>query len=105
MNNIIKGEVMDKKKYPVRGVVFEGVVIRQKTPKTCVVKRSIVNYIKKYERSLVNTKKYAVHVPDGIKVSIGDLVRVGETRKISKTKSFVVMSVVKKKAYVEITQA
>ena len=91
--------------YPIRGVVFEGIVIRQKTPKTCVVKREIVSYIKKYERSLVKSAKYAVHVPENMKVEVGDLVRVGETRKISKTKNFVIMSIVKKKAFTEITQA
>ena len=85
-----------EKNYPVRGVVFEGVVIRQKTSKTIVVKRSIVQYIQKYERSLIKTAKYAVHVPDNITVEVGDLVLVGETRKISKTKNFVLMKVLKK---------
>jgi len=94
-----------KKKYPVRGVVFEGIVIRQKTPKTCVVRRKIVSYIPKYERSLIKSKKYAVHIPENMNVGVGDLVRIGESRKISKTKNFVIMSIVKKKAYVEITQA
>ena len=85
-----------EKKYTVRGVVFEGVVIRQKTSKTIVVKRSIVQYIQKYERSLIKTAKYAVHVPDNITVEVGDLVLVGETRKISKTKNFVLMKVLKR---------
>jgi ribosomal protein S17 len=85
-----------EKKYPVRGVVFEGVVVRQKTPMTCVVKRTIVSYIPKYERSLVKTAKYAVHIPENMKVEVGDLVLVGETRKISKTKNFVIMKTLKK---------
>ncbi len=85
-----------EKSYPVRGVVFEGTVIRQKTPMTCVVKRSIVSYIPKYERSLVKTAKYAVHVPTTMKVEVGDLVLVGETRKISKTKNFILIKVLKK---------
>ncbi|PIU22331.1 MAG: 30S ribosomal protein S17 [Candidatus Diapherotrites archaeon CG08_land_8_20_14_0_20_30_16] len=85
-----------EKNYTVRGVVFEGVVIRQKTSKTIVVKRSIVQYIQKYERSLIKTAKYAVHVPDNITVEVGDLVLVGETRKISKTKNFVLMKVLKR---------
>jgi len=92
---MILGEAMEKK-YPVRGVVFEGIVIRQKTPKTIVVKRDIVHYIPKYERSLVKTAKYAVHLPEGMSVDVGDLVLVGETRKISKTKNFVLMKVLKK---------
>ena len=78
--------------YPVRGIVFEGEVVRQKTPKTIVVKRNIVTYIKKYERNLLKTKKYAVHLPEDVKVNVGDKVLVGETRKISKTKNFVVIN-------------
>jgi small subunit ribosomal protein S17 len=85
-----------EKKYPVRGVVFEGIVIKQKTPMTCVVKRSIVSYIPKYERSLIKTAKYAVHIPENMKAEVGDLVLVGETRKISKTKNFVITKLLKK---------
>jgi small subunit ribosomal protein S17 len=77
--------------YPIRGIVFEGEVVRQKTPKTIVVKRNIVTYIKKYERNLLKTKKYAVHLPENMTVKVGDKVLVGETRKISKTKNLVVI--------------
>ncbi len=83
--------------YPIRGTVFEATVIRQKTPKTVVVKRDIVKYIPKFERNLIKTAKYAVHLPEEISVNVGDLVMVGETRKISKTKNFVIMSKVEKK--------
>jgi small subunit ribosomal protein S17 len=97
---LVFGDHMESK-YPVRGVVFEGIVVKQKTPMTCVVKRQIVSYIAKYERSLVKTAKYAVHIPENMKVEVGDLVLVGETRKISKTKNFIVMKILKKKVLKE----
>ena len=48
-------------------------------------------YISKYERYLVVRKVYPVHVPDEIDVAVGDLVLCGETRKLSKTKSKVIV--------------
>lgn len=85
--------MVNDKVYPVRGVVFQAVVVRQKTPKTAVVEREIVEKVPKFERRLIKRVRTIVHVPDGINVSVGDSVQVGETRKISKTKNFVIMSV------------
>lgn len=82
--------------YLVKGNVFRGIVIRQKSPKTAVVEREIVSYVPKYERYAKKKSKLAVHVPDDIKVSVGDDVKIGETRKISKTKNFIIMEVMKK---------
>ncbi len=82
--------------YSIRGNVFVGTVIRQKTPKTAVVEREITTYVPKYQRYSVSRSRLAVHVPEGINVVAGDTVKIGETRKISKTKSFVIMEVVKK---------
>ena len=47
----------------------------------------------KYKKT--RSKIYA-HIPDGISVNEGDRVSVGETRKISKTKSFVVLKVLER---------
>lgn len=87
-----------EKKYSVRGVVLRGVVIRQKTPKTAVVERKVMKKIPKYERSLAGLTRHVVHIPEGISVNVGDLVEIGETRKISKTKNFIILSVLKKEA-------
>jgi len=82
--------------YLVRGNVFVCKVIRQKSPKTAVVERTLTTYVPKYERYSKKTSKLSVHVPDGMTVRAGDMVKIGETRKISKTKSFVVIEVVNK---------
>ena len=82
--------------YIVRGNVFTAKVIRQKSPKTAVVERELVTYVPKYERYAKKRSRLAVHIPDNMKVSVGDLVKIGETRKISKTKSFIIMEILKK---------
>ncbi len=88
--------VKNKNILPVRGNVFEGTVISAKAPKTVTVVRNSVHFVSKYERYKKSRSKLKAHVPDGITVGEGDVVRCGETRKISKTKSFVVMEVVQK---------
>lgn len=82
--------------FSVRGNVFEGVVTSAKAPKTVTVVRETVQFVSKYERYQKSRSKIAAHVPDGVVVKEGDVVRIGETRKISKTKSFVVLAVLKK---------
>lgn len=80
----------------VRGNVFTGKVISAKPTKTVVVEREIVHYVPKYERyKKVRSKVYA-HNPLCMNASEGDIVRIGETRKLSKTKAFVVMNIEKK---------
>jgi len=82
--------------YTVKGAVFTGKIVRHKSPKTAVVERELVIYVPKYERYSKRKVKIAVHVPDDIKINIGDTVKIGETRKISKTKNFIIMEVLKK---------
>lgn len=82
--------------YAVRGNVFEGKVTSAKAQKTVSVERIILHYIPKYERYLKVKSKIKAHNPININAKEGDIVKVGETRKISKTKSFIVMEIVKK---------
>lgn len=82
-------------KYIPRGLFLVGKVIRMKSNKTAVVEREIVHFVKKYERYKKVKSRIAVHVPDDIKVEVGDIVKIGETRKISKTKSFIIVSKLK----------
>jgi len=79
----------------VRGNMFEGIVIRAKAPKTIIMERYLMQYVRKYERYRKVRSRITAHKPDCISVAIGDKVRIGETRKLSKTKSFVVMEVLK----------
>ena len=77
----------------VRGNILEGIVISNKAMKTITVKRIITHYVPKYERYKKVVSKLKAHVPDGMVVKEGDKVRIGETRKISKTKNFVLLEV------------
>ncbi|MBS3062086.1 MAG: 30S ribosomal protein S17 [Candidatus Diapherotrites archaeon] len=90
--------VKNKNSLPVRGNVFDGRVISAKAPKTVTVLRDTVHYVSKYERYKKSRSKVKAHVPDNFAVNEGDVVRIGETRKISKTKNFVVMQILQKAA-------
>lgn len=79
----------------VRGNMLEGIVIRAKAPKTVIVERYLMQYVRKYERYKRVRSRITAHKPDCIPLAVGDKVRIGETRKLSKTKSFVVVEVIK----------
>jgi len=79
----------------VRGQTFVGRVVRYRMQKSAIVEWSRIVKIPKYERAFKTKSRVVVHVPECIKVREGDLVRIGETRKISKTKSFVILEVLK----------
>ena len=78
----------------VRGNVFAGKVVSAKTPKTVGVERELIHYIPKYERYRKIKSRVFAYCPECISVKTGDMVRIGETRKLSKTKSFVVIEVI-----------
>ena len=82
---------MVEKNLSIRGKLIEGKVLKLKAKKTAQIEVKTTKYIPKYERYLVNRNRYSVHVPDEISLVVGDNVLCGETRKISKTKSFVVI--------------
>jgi len=75
----------------VRGKLLEGTVFRKKSAKTAYIKMEEKKFIPKYERYLTVSHKKAVHCPECMDISVGDVVLCGETKKISKTKSFVIM--------------
>jgi small subunit ribosomal protein S17 len=80
-------------KIKVRGNIFTGKVISAKPQKTVTVERIITKKIPKYERYKKIKSKIYAHNPECINAQEGDIVRIGETRKLSKTKSFVVLGV------------
>lgn len=82
-------------KIKIRGIILEGVVVSDKMNKTVVVERRMLQYIPKYERYARVRSRIVAHVPECMDVKVGDKVVIGETRKISKTKNFVVMKVEK----------
>lgn len=85
----------------IRGKTIEGVVIKKKATKTAVIQMEKIKYIRKYERYMKKTVKLPVHCPECMDINIGDVVQVGETRKISKTKSFVILKKVGQVSHLE----
>lgn len=86
----------NRKRISVRGRVFTGTVLSNAMQKTAVVEWQRIRPIKKYERYEIRRTKIKAHNPESINAQVGDKVRVGETRKLSKTKSFIIMEVLSK---------
>ena len=82
-------------KLPVRGQVFDGVVVSDKMTDTVVVLREFEKKVPKYERYEKRRSKVHAHNPPCLKAKAGDAVKIAECRPLSKTKSFVVVEVVR----------
>ncbi|MFX1375039.1 MAG: 30S ribosomal protein S17 [Promethearchaeota archaeon] len=78
----------------IRGKITQGVVVSKKSKNTVVIRRDYVQFVRKYQRYERRNTRLACHLPDCLtqEIMLGDLVRVGESRKISKTKAFIVLS-------------
>ncbi len=81
----------------VRGRSFVGKVMSTKRQKTCTVQWERSIDVPKYERQERRKTKISVHNPPCINAREGDEVKLYETRPISKTKSFVIVEVIKSK--------
>lgn len=79
----------------VRGRVLEGTVVSTRMRKSVVVRLEYTKYNKKYERYARMSSKITAHSTPCLPVKVGDLVRIAECRPLSKTKSFVVVEIVK----------
>lgn len=75
----------------VRGQLLGGNVVSDKMDRTVVVERKHAEKIPKYERYERRSSKLHAHNPPCIDAHEGDRVRIGECRKLSKQKSFVVL--------------
>ncbi len=78
---------------PVRGRVLEGIVRSAKPRNTAIVEWSYNRYITKYERYAKNKSRVNAHNPTCIHAKEGDKVVIAECRPLSKTKSFVIVSI------------
>ncbi|MFX1346364.1 MAG: 30S ribosomal protein S17 [Promethearchaeota archaeon] len=78
----------------IRGKITQGIVVSKKSKNTVVIRRDYVQFVKKYQRYERRNTRLACHLPECLthEIEIGDLVRVGESRKISKTKAFIVLN-------------
>lgn len=85
------------KRLKIRGRTFEGNVIR-KFPGRVTIEFNKVFYIRKYERYEKRKTKIHARLPDCMKdsIEIGNRIKIGETRPISKTIHFVVIGKVGK---------
>ena len=86
----------------VRGKIFRGIVVSDKMDKTVTVVIPMLIKVPKYERYIRKRIKIKAHNPPCINARVGDIVVIGETRKISKTKAFVVLAKVGKAPISEI---
>ena len=73
----------------------EGVVVSDKMDNTVVVMREFEKRATKYERFEKRQSKIHAHNPPCIEAKAGDRVRIAECRPLSKTKSYVVVEVVR----------
>ncbi len=79
-----------------RGMQFEGKVVSASAKKTAIIEVDYTKYVYKYERSLRKRSRIPAHNPECMNVKVDDLVNIAETRRLSKTKSFVVTGIIKK---------
>jgi len=77
---------------PVRGRIFKGKIISDKSKNSVVVAWDYFNFISKYERYERKKTRILAHKPSCVKAEVGDTVTVAECRPISKKKSFVVLA-------------
>jgi len=74
-----------------------GIVVSDKMKDTRIVAVNDRVIHKQYKKVITRTKRYAVH-DSTCDSSIGDQVRIRETKPISKTKKWVLISVLRKSA-------
>jgi small subunit ribosomal protein S17 len=77
---------------PVRGQIFDGVVVSAGMDKSAVIRRERMVFVPKYERFMKRTSRMSVHSPPCIGAAVGDEVTVMECRPLSKTIAFTIVS-------------
>jgi len=80
---------------PVRGTILSGIVVSDKMDKTVVVERTYVKKNAKYERYEKRKTKVHAHNPPCMNATGGAKVTISECRPLSKTKSYVIIEVLK----------
>lgn len=74
----------------IRGRVFRGTVVSAKGMNTAIVQWNYYSFVPKYERYERRNTKIAAHNPKCISARAGDIVSIGECRRLSKSKAFVI---------------
>ena len=79
-----------------RGHVRSGIVVSDRSKKTVIVEWDTLDSFPKYRRFARSKSRLPVHNPESIGAKLGDEVEVAECRKISKTKSWIVIKIIKR---------
>ncbi|MFA5382721.1 MAG: 30S ribosomal protein S17 [Candidatus Micrarchaeia archaeon] len=79
----------------IRGGVLVGKVINNRSSKTAVIQKHTAKKINKYKRYARTHSKIHAHNPPCINAQIGDTVKIAECRKISKTKAWTIIEILK----------
>jgi len=90
-------EVKSVPEFATRGRTFTGKVISNKMAKTAKIQWDRRSYLYKYERYQKKRSAVMAHIPEGMNVAIGDMVKIAECKPISKTKNFIIIERVVKK--------
>lgn len=80
----------------LRGRIFTGTVVSDKMQKTATIEWPRRKFNKKYERFEMRRTRVKAHNPESVDAKTGDIVKIAETRPLSKTKNFVIIEIVKK---------
>ena len=90
---------------PVRGQILEGTVVSTDMDKTVVVEREYDVAVPKYDRLMKRRSRIPAHVPGVLEgLSVGDTVKIAETRPLSKTNSHVVVEVTQKATAADVAE-
>ncbi len=78
-----------------RGKVFQGKVIKKFDRRVAIEFERTVKILK-YERFAKKKTKIHARIPEGMEISVGDYVKVGECRPLSKIIHFVVLDILRR---------
>lgn len=95
MEEETKTKTEGKKLVGTRGRIFKGKVTK-KFPTRVVVEFERTIYIPKYERYYKKKTSLHARLPENFEIEIGDLVRIQETRPLSKIIHFIVIEKISK---------
>ena len=77
-----------------RGKTFVGTVVADRMHNTVTVEWERTQYVSKFERYTKKKTKVKAHNPPEMNAKTGQLVRIKETRPISKTKHFIIIEII-----------
>jgi small subunit ribosomal protein S17 len=90
-----KNESLVETNVPTRGRTFQGKIIK-KFPTRIVIEFEKTIYVPKYESYKKRKTKLHARIPESLDVQLGDIVKIKETRPLSKIIHFVIIEIVQK---------